>query len=134
MSRWWGESLLLALALALAHPQASAESGQSALRVVQNRAYRDGVFLVVDAIVENVAPVPVDRAGVSVELYNFFDELVSLKHTPVRPPTLRPGQRGTLQVVMPYTDAVRKIRYRFTWRQDHEQLQSQPEDGPPSWR
>ncbi len=133
MSHRLGRSLLAALILALPHPRASAESGQSALRVVQDHAHRDGVFLVVEAIVENVAPARLDGAGVSVEFYNFFDELVSLKHTPVRPPTLRPGQKGTLRVVMPYTDAVRKIRYRFTWRRDHEQFQSQPEDGPPSW-
>jgi hypothetical protein len=32
------------------------------------------------------------------------------------------------------TEAVRKLRYRFTWRQDGEQLQSRPEEDQASWR
>ena len=133
MRRWLGPSLVaLGLSLVLSGPLA--EAGESALRVVQERAYRVGVFLVVDAIVENVAPARVDDAEVSVEFYTFFDELVSLEHTWIRPHTLGPRQRGSLRVVTPYSDAVRKIRYRFTWRQDHEQFQNRPEEGPPSWR
>lgn len=135
MTRWLHSTLLLlALGLTLALAPASAEPGQSALRVIQERAYREGVFLVVDALVENVAPVRVDATEVSVEFYTFFDELVSLEHTLVRPPTLGPGQKGTLRVITPYSDAVRKIRYRFTWWQDHAQFQNRPEDEPPSWR
>lgn len=126
--------LLLAAVLALALPPASADSGQSALRVIKDRAYRQGVFVVVDAIVENVAPARVDAAEVSVEFYTFFDELVSAEHTVILPPALEPGQKGTLRVFTPYSDAVRKIRYRFTWRQDYAQFQNRPEEEPPSWR
>lgn len=104
------------------------------LRVLQDHVYRLGVFLAVEGIVENVSTRRVDRAEVSVEFYNFFDELVSAEYTVLRPPTLGPGQKGTLRVVTPYSDAVRKIRYRFTWRENHVQFQSRPEEGSPRWR
>ena len=133
MRRWLVPNLV-ALGLLLAFPGPFAKAGESALRVIQDRAYRVGVFLVVDAIVANVAQARVDDAEVSVEFYTFFDELVSLEHTLIRPPTLGPGQKGTLRVVTPYSDAVRKIRYRFTWRRNHAQFQNQPEEEPPSWR
>lgn len=125
---------LILLLLALAPPQASAEQSQSALRVVQDRVHRQGVFLVVDAIVENAAPARVDAAEASVEFYTFFDELVSAEHTVITPPSLEPGQRATLRVFTPYSDDVRKVRYRFTWRQGHAQFQNRPENEPPSWR
>ncbi len=133
MSRSLSPSLL-AVVLTLVLPRTSAESGQSAIRVIQDRAYQVGMTLVVEAIVENVTPARVERAEVSVEFYTFLDELVRLEHTRVRPPSLGPGQRRTLRVVTPYSDSVRKIRYRFTWRQNHQQFQSRPEHEPPSWR
>lgn len=100
------------------------EAWPTPLQVVQERAYRLGVFLVVDALVENPSSRRVDWAEVSVEFYNFFDELVRLEHTLVRPPTLGPSQMGALRVVTPFSDAIRKVRYRFTWRQDGEQFQT----------
>ena len=89
-------------------------TGAVAIEVVQDRVYRVGVYLVVDALVENRSPGPVDRAEVSVEFYDFFDGLVSAEHTVLRPASLGPGQAATLRAVTPYSDAVRKIRYRFT--------------------
>lgn len=102
----------------------SGEAWTTALLVIQDRAYRVGVFLVVDALVENASSRRVDWAEVSVEFYNFFDELVRLEHTLVRPPTLGPSQTGSLRVATPFSDTIRKVRYRFTWRQNGEQLQS----------
>lgn len=122
MGRWLCAGLL-ALIPALALPALAAEHGPSALRVVQDRIYRLGVFLTVDALVENMTPARVDWAEVSVEFYNFFDELLSVEHTVIRPPTLGPGQRGSVRVVTPFNDQVRKIRYRFTWWQNDAQFQ-----------
>ncbi len=95
-----------------------------ALAIVQDRVYRAGVFLVVDALVANQSPRRVEAADVSVEFCNFFDELIRVEVTTLIPATLGPGQAAALRVVTPYSDAVRKIRYRFTWRQDGEQRQA----------
>lgn len=53
--------------------------------IVQDRIYRAGVFLVVDALVENKSTRKVEAAEVSVEFYTFFDELVRVEHTPSLP-------------------------------------------------
>jgi len=113
-------SFLVVLALWLMRGEASATSFQ----VVQDRSYRLGFFLVVDALVENVSPRWVEWAEVSLEFYDFFDKLVSVEHTAVRPYSLGPGQKGTVRVVTPFNEAVRKIHYRFTWQQDREQFQN----------
>jgi len=42
----------------------------------------------------------------------------------VSPVALAPGQTASLRVAVPYTDGVRKLEYRFTWRQQGTQLQS----------
>jgi len=34
----------------------------------------------------------------------------------------------------PNSDSVRKIRYRFTWRENAEQFQNRPEEEKPTWR
>jgi hypothetical protein len=96
------------------------------VRVVQDRVYRVGVYLVVDALVRNQSSRRVDAAEVSVEFYNFFDELVSAEHTVLLPVSLGPGQKGTFRVATPYSpfvEGARSIRYRFTWREDGLQFQ-----------
>jgi hypothetical protein len=60
----------------------------------------------------------------TVELRDFFGALVSAEHTVASPPTLGPGQGGVLRVVTPFREAVRRLHYRFTWRQAGEQIQS----------
>lgn len=110
------------------------ETSTNPLRIVQDRTYRLGVFLVTDAVVQNASPRRVDWAEVSVEYYSYFDELRSVEHTVLRPSALGSGQRATLRVATPFNEAVRKIRYRFTWQQDQEQFQNRPEHEPPSWR
>ena len=42
----------------------------------------------------------------------------------VRPVTLGAGQVDMLRVFVPFSDAVRKVEYRFTWRQNGSMLQS----------
>lgn len=79
--------------------------------------------MVVDALVKNISPRRVQWVEVSVEFYNFFDELMSVEHTVLRPLTLGPGQIGALRVVTPFSHKARKIAYRFTWQQDSEQFQ-----------
>lgn len=116
-----GAAGLLAM-LSLAPAVSTAQP--AALAIVQDRVYRAGVFLVVDALVENHAPGTVEGAEVLVEFYTFFDELVRVEPTTLIPATLGPGQVAALRVVTPYSDAVRKIRYRFTWRQDGARVQA----------
>lgn len=63
-----------------------------------------------------------------------YDEPVSAEYTVHRPPTLGRGRKGTLRVLTPYSDAVHKIQYRFTWRENHVQFQSRPDEKSPRWR
>ena len=92
--------------------------------IVGDRVYREGVFLVVDATVANRTGAPIDGVEATVVFLDFFDTLVRAEHTVVRPVTLGPGQVGMLRVFVPFSDAVRKVDYRFTWRQNGSLLQS----------
>jgi hypothetical protein len=94
------------------------------IALVDDRVYREGVFLIVDATVANRTGAPVDGLEATVVFLDFFDTLVRAEHTVVRPVTLGPGQVGMLRVFVPFSDAVRKIEYRFTWRQNGSLLQS----------
>lgn len=58
-----------------------------------------------------------------VEFYNFFDELVRVEATALSPATLGSGHVAGLRAVTPYSEAVRKIRYRFTWSRGGERFQ-----------
>ncbi len=100
----------------------SAES--PSIVVLQDRVYRAGVYLAIDALVRNELPWRVEAIEASIEFYNHFDELVSVEQTLVNPASLGPGHVGALRVVALYSDAVRKIHYRFTWRQGDEQIQA----------
>jgi hypothetical protein len=94
------------------------------ITLVGDRVYREGVFLIVDATVANRTGSPIDGVEATVVFLDFFDTLVRAEHTVVRPVTLGPGQVGILRVFVPFSDAARKIEYRFTWRQDGSLLQS----------
>jgi hypothetical protein len=94
------------------------------IAVVDDHVYREGVFLVVDALVANATGGRIDGVEATVVLVDFFDALVRAEHTVVRPVTLGPEQVGSLRIVTPYSDRVRKLRYRFTWRRDGQQFQS----------
>jgi hypothetical protein len=94
------------------------------IAVVQDRVYRADVYLAIDALVQNVSARGTEAVEVSVEFYNFFDELISVEHTLVAPTRLGPSQVGALRVVTLHHEALRKVQYRFTWRQDGEQRQA----------
>ena len=118
-----GLATALALAAALL-PPAPRLAADEAIQVTQDRVYREGVFLVVDALVENHTGSYIDGVEATVVFLDFFDALVRAEHTVLSPVTLAPGQTASLRVAVPYSDAVRKLEYRFTWRQQGVQLQS----------
>jgi hypothetical protein len=118
-----GLATALALAAALV-PPAPGLAADEAIQVTQDRVYREGVFLVVDALVENDTGAYIDGVEATVVFLDFFDTLVRAEHTVLSPVTLAPGQTASLRVAVPYSDAVRKLEYRFTWRQQGVQLQS----------
>lgn len=115
--------MTLLTALALFGPAPGAAEPPT-LAVVQDRVYRADVYLAVDALVQNLSSRGTEAVEVSVEFYNFFDELISVEHTLVAPTRLGPSQVGALRVVTLAHEALRKVQYRFTWRQDGEQLQA----------
>lgn len=92
--------------------------------IVQDRVYRVGIHLVVDTLIENRTANPMESVEALVEFRNFFGELVSVEYTVAAPPVLGPGHVAALRVVTPYSDAVRKLYYRFTWRHNGEQTQT----------
>ena len=94
------------------------------IAIVEDRVYRAGVFLVVDALVANQTPQRIEGLEATVEFHDFFRALVRAEYTVARPATLGPGHIGALRVITPYTDTVRRLHYRFTWRQNGEQVQS----------
>jgi hypothetical protein len=118
-----GLATALALAAALL-PPAPRLAADEAIQVTQDRVYREGVFLVVDALVENHTGAYIDGVEATVVFLDFFDALVRAEHTVLSPVTLAPGQTASLRIAVPYSDAVRKLEYRFTWRQQGVQLQS----------
>ncbi len=94
------------------------------IAIVEDRVYRDGVFLIVDALVANQTTQRIEGVEATVEFHDFFGALVRAEYTVARPGTLGPRHIGALRVVTPYSDAVRRLHYRFTWRQNGEQAQS----------
>jgi len=94
------------------------------IAILEDRVYRAGVFLVVDALVANQTTQRIEGVEATVEFRDFFGALVRAEHTVASPGTLGPGQSGVLRVVTPYSEAVRSLDYRFTWRQTGEQVQS----------
>ena len=119
-----GLACVLALAVGLALPSAVLAADEPTLAVTQDRVYREGVFLVVDALVQNDTGAYIDGVEATVVFLDFFDTLLRAEPTVLTPVTLAPGQSASLRVAVPYTDNVRKLEYRFTWRQQGTQLQS----------
>ncbi len=114
----------LVLAAALLLPSAVLAADVQALEVTQDRVYREGVYLVVDALVQNHTGAYIDGVEATVVFLDFFDTLLRAEPTVLTPVTLAPGQSSSLRVAVPYNDSVRKLEYRFTWRQQGTQLQS----------
>jgi hypothetical protein len=92
--------------------------------VVEDRVYRAGVFLVVDSLVANRSDRRIDGVEATVEFRDFFGAVLRVEHTVARPLTLGSDHVGSLRVVTPYSEAVRSLHYRFTWREDGEQFQT----------
>jgi hypothetical protein len=119
-----GLACVLALVVGLALPTAVLAADDQALDVTQDRVYREGVYLVVDALVQNDTGAYIDGVEATVVFLDFFDTLLRAEPTVLTPVTLAPGQSASLRVAVPYTDKARKLEYRFTWRQQGTQLQS----------
>lgn len=94
------------------------------IAIVEDRVYRAGVFLIVDALVANQTTQRIEGIEATVEFHDFFGALLRAEYTVARPGTLGPGHIAAIRVVTPYSDAVRRLHYRFTWRQNGEQVQS----------
>jgi hypothetical protein len=98
--------------------------GAPALCVVQERAFREGVFLIVHALARNISAGPLDRIQVGVELSNYLDELLNVDTVVLQPFGLEPGQQGVLRAVVPFRDGMSRLRCRFTWLADGRQHQA----------
>jgi hypothetical protein len=121
MIRWLAGVLTIVGVLLLASPRPAVANPMS---VIGDRVYREGVFLVVDALVANRTDGYIEGVEATVVFLDLFDALVRVEHAVLRPVTLGPGQVGSLRIAVPYSDAVRKLEYRFTWRRNGSQLQS----------
>lgn len=121
MERWsiLGSVLAAVVLSAFPHPAAAFP-----IVVVEDRVYREGVFLVVDSLVANRSDRRIDGVEATVEFRDFFGAVVRVEHTVARPLTLGPDHVGALRVATPYSEAVRSLHYRFTWRQNGEQFQT----------
>ena len=121
MVRWLGCVLSMVGVLLLASPRPAIANP---ITVIGDRVYREGVFLVVDALIANRTGAHIEGVEATVVFLDFFDALVRAEHTVLRPVTLAPDQVGSLRIAVPYSNAVRKLEYRFTWRRNGSQLQS----------
>lgn len=126
MARGLWSSALVVLALGVAGVVPHADAGArprcqpegTALRVVDQRLYRYYTFLVDDAVVANAASAPVEHVHVSVEFYNFFDELLRAERTILTPLVLPAGALASFRVSTPFPENLRKVAYRFTGRSE----------------
>lgn len=118
-------SLIAALALAApAGAAAACEPHVTPLVVVDQRLFRHEGLLVVDVVVANADRAVVQHVHVSVELYDFFGELLRAERTVVTPLVLHPSYRASFRVVTPFTQQVRTVAYRFTGVRDSGTFQS----------
>src|SRR4029453_5922467 len=97
-----GLATALALAAALV-PPAPGLAADEAIQVTQDRVYREGVFLVVDALVENDTGAYIDGVEATVVFLDFFDTLVRAEHTVLSPVTLAPGHTDSPRRALPHT-------------------------------
>jgi hypothetical protein len=116
--------LSLVLALATLVSFLSQPALADPIGIAENRVYRAGVFLVVDALVTNQTAHRIDGIEVTIEFLDFFGQVKRVEHTWASPRTLGPGLMGALRAVTPYSDEVRKLLFRFTWWQNGAQFQA----------
>jgi hypothetical protein len=94
------------------------------IAIVEDRVYREGVFLVVNALVANQTAQRIEGVQATVEFRDFFGKVKRVEHTWASPGLLGPGQVGALRVVTPFGEGVRSLLYRFTWWQNGVQFQA----------
>ena len=70
------------------------------------------------ALLKNSSPYPVQGIRVTVELYDYFGQLLWARTVIPTPASLRPGDTATLSVATPHLEAHRQTRYRFDYRTD----------------
>jgi hypothetical protein len=94
------------------------------LQPVALRVSRDGVFLMVDAVIANRSAGLIRALQVTGEFYNFFGELVRVGVAGLVPADLGPGHRATAGLVVPWSDAVRTLVFRFSWLEEAGPVQT----------
>ena len=100
------------------------QSNVTPLLVASQRLFRHDGLLVADVVVANVAPGVIQNVHVSVELYDFFGELLRAERTVLTPALLHPTHRATFRVATPFTQQARTVAYRFTGLWDSGTFQS----------
>jgi hypothetical protein len=94
------------------------------LQPVALRVARDGVFLMVDAVIANRSAGLIRALQVTGEFYNFFGELVRVGVAGLVPADLGPGHRATAGLVVPWSEAVRTLVFRFSWLEEAGPVQT----------
>lgn len=94
------------------------------LLVVEQRLFRHDGLLVGDVVVANVDRSAIQNVHVSVELYDFFGELLRAERTVLTPPVLHPAHHASFRVATPFTKQVHTVAYRFTGLREHGTFQS----------
>lgn len=116
--RGLGVAVIACLLLAAGGPAAAGrpvceENGP--VQPVAVRVWREGVFLAVDAVIANRSAGPIRALQVTGEFYNFFGELLRVGVAGLAPTDLGPGHRATAGLVVPWSEAVRTLVFRFSW-------------------
>lgn len=65
------------------------------LCVAEDRVYREGAFVVVDALLRNVSTRPIAHVEVEVAFYAGSSHLEAVEDSVLRPDRLEPGQEGS---------------------------------------
>jgi hypothetical protein len=123
---------LLALALATVLSSGSAAAGDAVVVVQERRtpeaarppghAARPPVVRHV-AILKNAGRESIRRLRVTVELQDYFGQVLWARAAVPVPSSLAPGETATLSLTTPDLDAHRKTRYRFEYRPDPDRRQ-----------
>jgi hypothetical protein len=126
--RWLG--LAAAVWLLLAAGGRPADAGAPVceevgpVQPVAVRVSREGVFLMVDAVLANRSAGPIRALQVTGEFYNFFGELVRVGVAGLVPGDLGPGHRASAGLVVPWSEAVRTLVFRFSWQEETGPVQT----------
>ena len=70
------------------------------------------------ALLKNTGPQTIRRLRVTVELYDYFGQLLWARTVVPTPSALKPGEMATLSLATSNLEAYRKTQYRFDYRTD----------------